>query len=108
YNMHLFSEGEVKVYAYFSPTINYTVRDGLKYGIGIDSETPQVINVHEDSSDRNWNMSVANNIKILTSTHTVSQPGNHTLKFYMVDSGLVLQKIVVETGNLKRTYLGPP
>ena len=108
YNVYLESKGEVKVHAYFSPTINYTTRDGLKYGIGFDDEQPQVINVHEDSSDANWNQSVANNIKVLTSTHTISGAGNHTLKYYMVDSGLVLQKIVIETGDLKQTYLGPP
>jgi len=108
YNVYLESKGEVKVHAYFSPTINYTTRDGLKYGIGFDEEEPQIINLNEDSSDANWNQSVANNIKVLTSTHTLSETGNHVLKYYMVDSGVVLQKIVIETGDLKQTYLGPP
>lgn len=110
FDTYFFEQGNIKVHAYFSPTINYTVRDGLKYGISLDDETPQIINVHKDSSDSNWNMSVANNIKILTSNHAIEKPGKHTLKFYGLDSGLVLQKIVIETekGELKPTYLGPP
>ena len=110
YEVHFFSKGEVKVHAYFSPTINFTVRDGLKYGIGFDSEIPQIMNLNADNSDKNWNMSVANNIKIITSSHTIANAGNHTLKFYGIDPALVLQKIVIETasGEMVKTYLGPP
>ena len=110
FDTYFFEPGTIKVHAYFSPTINYTVYDGLQYGISIDDEKPQIINVHQDSSDNNWNISVANNIKILLSNHVIRKPGKHTLKFYGLNSGLVLQKIVIETGNgkLKKTYLGPP
>lgn len=110
FDTYFFGQGDVKIQAYFSPTINYTTTDGLKYGIAIDDEKPQIINVHQDSSDSNWNTSVADNIKILTSNHTIAKPGKHILKFYGLNSGLVLQKIVIETenGKLKQTYLGPP
>lgn len=106
YDVHFFSEGEVTVYAYFSPTINYHVGDGLKYGIGFDNEEPQIVNVHQDSSEHNWNISVANNVKIISSTHLVSA-GKHTLNFYLANTGLVLQKLVIDTGGVKKTYLGP-
>ena len=108
YNLNLESTGTVKVHAYFSPTINYTTRNGLKYGIAMDDDEPQVVNIHTDETAPNWDESVANNIKVLTTTHTISEPGNHTLKYFMVDSGVVLQKLVIDTGGLEQTYLGPP
>lgn len=110
FDTYFLEQGNYKIQAYFSPTINYKAGNGLKYGIGIDNEKPQIINVHQDHSDNNWNMSVANNIKILTSNHAIEKLGKHILKFYAIDSGLVLQKIVIETenGKLKQTYLGPP
>lgn len=107
YDVYFLASKTVKVHAYFSPTINYTDSDGLKYGIGFNDEAPQIINVHKDSSDANWNRSVADNIKVITSTHRVEK-GDQVLKFQALSGGLVLQKIVIETGDLKQSYLGPP
>lgn len=110
YDVHFFSQGNIKVHAYFSPTINFTVRDGLKYGVSFDAEIPQIMNLNADNSEKKWNESVADNIKIITSLHKIETTGNHVLKIYGADPALVLQKIVIETetGQLLETYLGPP
>ncbi|PTB97049.1 glycosyl hydrolase, partial [Marivirga lumbricoides] len=107
YNINFLSEGEVKVHLYFSPTLNYTAGNGFKYAVGFDNEKPLIVNFHEDTSSRAWNQSVANNIKILTTSHHIKK-GNHTLNYYALHNGLVLQKIVIDTGGLRETYLGPP
>lgn len=110
YNVHFFSKGKIKVNVYFSPTINFKIGDGLKYGIGFDDEKPQIMNLNADSSEKVWAESVANNIKIITSTHEIENSGNHVLKIYAIDPALVLQKIVIETeeGKILESYLGPP
>ncbi len=110
YNVHFFSKGNVKVHAYFSPTINFKIGDGLKYGVGFDLEKPQIMNLNADASEKAWAESVANNIKIIASSHTIEKSGNHVLKLYGVDPALVLQKIVIETeeGKVLESYLGPP
>ena len=48
--------------------------------------------------------------RTVTTTHTVLGAGYHTLKIWMVDPAVVVQKIVVHTPESKNpaTYLGPP
>lgn len=110
YDVHFFSTGKVKVRAYFSPTINFSIGDGLKYGVSFDFEKTQIMNINADNSENNWGKSVSDNIKITTSLHTIEKSGNHVLKIFGVDPALVLQKIVIETetGELRESYLGPP
>jgi hypothetical protein len=51
---------------------------------------------------------VGDHIKIRRSAHQALAPGKHTLKVWMIDSGIVLQKFVVDAAGQKPTYLGPP
>lgn len=107
YQMVLATSGEVRVRAYLSPTLNYHT-SGLRYAVSFDDEPPTTVNLHTDLSERTWEGRVAANIQIETTTHTLPQAGAHVLKFWLVDPGVVLQKIVVETGNVRPSYLGPP
>jgi hypothetical protein len=114
YRMHLFTPGEVEVRAYFSPSLDTRGGEGLRYAVSIDGGAPVIVNAHADGSsragDRNaaWEQMVAQNINVSTSRHRVDAAGEHVLRFWMVDPGLVLQRIVVNTGGLEPSYLGPP
>jgi hypothetical protein len=50
---------------------------------------------------------VGDNIIIKISRHNIKEAGKHTLKFWMVNSGLVLQKLVLNFGGMLPSYLGP-
>ena len=108
YRMYLFTKGEVKVRAYLSPTLNFYNNEGLRYAISFDDEPPQIVNMHAKRTFQDWEESVRNNITTVTSNHVLTEAGPHILKFWMVDPGVVLQKLVVETGTSKSSYLGPP
>jgi hypothetical protein len=80
----------------------------LRYAVSFDDEPPQVIDALARNSAPDWALSVEDSARKVTSTHTIQQPGYHTLKFWMVDPGVVLQKIVVNLGGVRPSYLGPP
>ncbi|HEY4060589.1 MAG TPA: glycosyl hydrolase 115 family protein [Puia sp.] len=108
YQLYLFDTGTVHVQAYFSPIIEFN-RHSIRYGISFDDETPQIIDLSTGNEARGtWDKMVADNIRIALSTHTISRPGKHVLKFWFVDPAVVLQKIVVDLGGVKPSYLGPP
>jgi len=109
YEIYVYDTGTIKLQAYFSPTLNFHNDEGLKYGISIDEEQPQIISINkDDNNQRTWEQWVSGNIIIKTSNHTITSPGKHMVKYWMVNPAVVLQKIVMDFGELKPSYLGPP
>ncbi|HEX6558798.1 MAG TPA: glycosyl hydrolase 115 family protein, partial [Longimicrobiales bacterium] len=108
YAFHFQKAGPARVQAYLSPTLDFADRKGLRYGISIDDEPVQVVNVLADTSLKAWERAVADNVRIGVSQHIVDGRAGHILKFWLVDPGVVLQKLVVDAGGLKPSYLGPP
>ena len=113
YQMFLFSTGTFDITSVFSPTLNFMAGRPLQYAISFDNETPQIItlvpgNYNARNGNSDWEKSVSDNARFSHSTHTIKSPGYHTLKLYMIDPGVVLQKIIVNSGGLKQSYLGPP
>lgn len=108
YQMYLFHDGAISVDAYLAPTQKFLPGDGFRYAISFDNETPQVVNIHASYAQADWERSVKDSVRVLKSKHTLTKPGYHTLKFWVIDPGLVLEKLVVDTGGVRQSYLGPP
>ena len=108
YRMYLFHPGKTEVEAILAPTLNFVPGRGLRYAISFDDEPPQVIDALAQNSVRDWGQAVEDSVRKVRSAHTIEKPGYHTLKFWMVDPGVVLQKLVVDLGGVKPSYLGPP
>jgi hypothetical protein len=113
YRMYLLGAGEAEVEGVFSATLNFMPGRGLRYAVSFDDNPPQVVTlVPQDYSaqngNRDWEQSVIQNARYIRTTHKISKPGYHTLKVWMVDPGVVLEKIVVDLGGVKQSCLGPP
>jgi hypothetical protein len=109
YDFYVYDSGKVVLNTYSSPTLNFHNEDGLQYAVSIDNEKPQIITLNkEDNNVSIWGSWVANNIIIKKSEHFILKPGKHTLKIHMVHPGVVVQKIVLDFGGVKQSYLGPP
>lgn len=123
YDLHTFSSGDVTVEVHLAPSLDFQSGDGLRYALSIDDEPPRIIKVGTWSPPSNWNTAVADNVRRVSSRHTLAAPGPHTLKFWLVDPGVVLERIVIDTAPLpvgspargprpppgvRPSYLGPP
>ncbi|UOX91820.1 glycosyl hydrolase 115 family protein [Amycolatopsis sp. FBCC-B4732] len=114
YRMTLFTAGPVTVWAYLSPRNNVLAGDGLRYAVSFDDAEPQVVNItkatgaDDTSMNRQWERTTSDNVNLTSTGHVVGAAGPHVLKFWMVDPAVVLQKLVVDTGGLRPSYLGPP
>lgn len=103
---------EYTLTAYLAPTNNLSPVRGLKYAAGFDGETPVIADAlppdYEGGNHDNepWCRAVMDNIHTPVTRHTLTQ-GVHTLRFYRLAAGLVVQKLVLSVSALPYTCLGP-
>ncbi|MCD8091917.1 MAG: glycosyl hydrolase 115 family protein [Bacteroides sp.] len=106
YDLDVATAGEAKVIVRLSPTLNFNDK-GLRYAISIDGEDEKVINFngHYNGELGLWQKDHMINS---STTCTFKQAGKHRLRFRALDPGVVLQKIMIDFGGLKPSYLGAP
>jgi hypothetical protein len=108
YRVVLFNPGKVEVEAILAPTLNFVPGRGLRLAVSFDNQTPQIVDALAHNSPTDWETSVKDSVRKVRTSHTLAESGAHTLKVWMVDPGVVLEKLVVDLGGVKPSYLGPP
>ena len=109
YDIYLNETGSFTLNTFVSPTIDFANAEGLKFAVSIDNETPVIVNISADyKRDWAWRKSVAESIKIFKTPLNISKAGRHSIKYWMVTPAVVLQKLVLDLGGLKPSFLGPP
>lgn len=111
YEFHLFTPGELKLTCYLVPTHPLREgRGGLRFAVGVDGSAPQALaaSAGVEVTSRGWAENVLNATTLAASTLRVGRAGRHVLRVYMLDPGVVLDKIVLDAGGARPSYLGPP
>lgn len=113
YRMYLHSTGDAEAVTIAAPTLNFVPGRGLRFAISFDDAPPQTVTLVPEkysaqNGNRDWEASVRDNARTVRTKFTLATPGYHTLKIWMIDPGVVLEKLVVDLGGLKPSYLGPP
>ena len=117
YDFYTFEQGSVDVYTYVLPTFVLSADRGYsgheatnietQYGVCIDDGP--VMNPSTSSVEyaQIWYESCLKNCRVNKTTLHINEPGRHSVRILCGDAGTVLQKIVLDFGGLKRSYLGP-
>lgn len=117
YDFYAFDAGSVDVYTYVLPTfplhadrdfrLNEHTNTDTKYSVQIDGGALATPATSHAEYSQVWYESVLRNSVVNKSTLHVDRPGRHTLRIRTGDPGIVVQKIVLDFGGMKRSYLGP-
>ncbi|HEY2434679.1 MAG TPA: glycosyl hydrolase 115 family protein [Vicinamibacterales bacterium] len=114
YRMYLFTPGSVTAALTLGPGLNFAPDRSVRLAVSFDDEPPQVVTAvpqgyNAQNGNRDWEETVRNNARLVSTTHTIAAAGYHTLKVWMIDPAVVLEKIVVNTSDapLRQSYLGP-
>ncbi|MFI2643230.1 glycosyl hydrolase 115 family protein [Streptomyces sp. NPDC018610] len=111
----LTAPGEVTVWAELSPRNPALAASAgaLRYAISFDDDAPQTVDViaatgsDDGTMNTRWARNTSDNVNRTATRHTIARAGAHRLKFWTVDPTVVVQRLLIDTGGLPRTYLGP-
>jgi hypothetical protein len=101
------ASGEATVHVVCSSTLNFNDYKGMRYAISIDGGEEQIVNVngHYRGELGRWQ---SEHVISTDTKHQVAKKDKHTLRIRPLDQSLVLQKVMIDFGGLKRSYLGAP
>ncbi|KAH9893097.1 glycoside hydrolase family 115 protein [Xylariomycetidae sp. FL2044] len=129
YDLYLFTNSSIaNVTLHLSPTQNYlSDNNPLAFAVSlfpaggaeeVTGAAPEVVNFVPPSIGSNmpvgWNAAVADSIWGLDKSHNttttweVAQEGAYTLRVWGLAPSVIVQRIVVDLGGVRPSYLGPP
>jgi hypothetical protein len=120
YDVDLRSAGDLSVEVHCVPTQSLTEGHDLRYAVAVGEEEPTVRSVDVDGGehDPEWQRNVLRGAAIDATTHSLDADDGDgddsrtvTLSLWALDPGLVVDRIVIRTGDgqttRSSTYLGP-
>jgi hypothetical protein len=115
YDFTVSTPGELVVQLFMVPTLDTTGKGALRTGISIDEGRLQVLTDRlvpaptstTTQEQRDWDKAVEDNARVLESRFANIPAGRHVIKVWRLDGNCVLQKLVLSTGTIAPSYLGP-
>lgn len=97
----------IRVHIYTVPFFPLYQGLGNQFGVSIDGHTPQVMDNRFTEFSKPWKDQVLQNGKETVTTFHVDKKQKHTIAFICGDPGVIIQRVIIDWGGLKDTYVGP-
>jgi hypothetical protein len=108
YNVLFTSSGKHEIHVLVSPTLNFNANQGLRYAISVNGMPEQLVNINKTYTMHDMEQWQAKSINSTSTLHLINKTGYYTIRVRVLEPGMVIQKIIIDTGGLKPSYLGPP
>lgn len=116
YELYTFSESAASnvtnITVVLTPNLNTIPDRPLRYAIQLDDQEVKtvqpVVDQPNGANPANWLTAVADNAWLGKSNFTYTGAGEHTLKLWALEPGLVFNSVWFDLGGIKPSYLGPP
>ena len=112
YDLLIFTPGAFNLSTFCRPThITDASRGlkGLRYAVALNEEAPQLVGLETEEYSKEWSHNIWRSAAIGRTTHRVTKPGRQVLRIWMVDPGVVIDKLEAATGGgqLRPSFTGP-
>ena len=109
YRLYTLDSGDADIRFYLSPTLNIWHTEGLKFAYAIDAQAPVIVNINKGFESVNlWRKEVAASIRKIADKVSIKNAGLHTLTIWAISPGVVIQKMELDFGKEKQSFLGAP
>ncbi len=104
YDMYLFHAGEVELHVDCLPTLPPSPGRGARLAVSLDDGEPVILSKQTNDIPTG----TLANLRRWTTHLRIDKPGKHTLTVWMVDPGVIIDRIALHTAKPGYSYLGPP
>ncbi|GAA0561879.1 glycosyl hydrolase 115 family protein [Rheinheimera aquimaris] len=108
YPLYFHSTGQVMLHSTVAPTLQLLPGRKLRFAVALDDAQPVIVDTLPDSSEHAWQHAVLDSSRTLKTPLHIKQSGVHRLRIYLLDPAVVLHRLLLDSGGVKPSYLGPP
>src|SRR5574344_1739489 len=101
---------KAKLHCLIAPMLDYTGGKGIFYEVSIDNGTPVKVNLLGNRKDIPEGFYEQNRIIDSSTDFEIENTANnvHTITFKPISRGIILEKVILDLGGMKASYLGTP
>lgn len=107
YAVTLHQSGTVALSLIASPSLDTRGGRGLRYAVAIDDAPPQTVDLLAGDGQAAWDKAVIDAARVSVTSHHVASAGRHVVHLWMIDPGLVVQRLVLARDDVSADRLGP-
>jgi hypothetical protein len=107
YDLQLAGARPVTLEFQFAPSLDFQPGEGLRFAWSLGGAAPEVVKLGTWQTLQTWEKAVADSVRRVAVKADVAA-GHQVLKYWQVTPGVVLERIVIDAGGLRPSYLGPP
>jgi hypothetical protein len=104
YDFYTFTAAAAEVSVFTLPTHPLNNKYSMRYAVSVDDGPLKIIDFRIFGRSEEWKQNVLSNRAERKIQLPFLKKGNHTLKIFAVDPGVILDEIRIDLGGLKRSY----
>jgi hypothetical protein len=104
YDFYSFTAAVPVVNVFCLPTHPYNKNYSMRYAVSIDGGPVTIVDLRTWGRSEEWKQNVLSNSSVKKITLPLIQADHHVLKIFCIDPGVILDRIVIDLGGLKKGY----
>jgi hypothetical protein len=104
YDFYTFTPAAPEVTVYTLPTHPLNKEYSMRYAVSIDDANLKIVDFKTVGRSEEWKQNVLRNSAVKKISSPVLAAGKHRLKIHMIDPGVIVDRIVINMGSLKKSY----